>query len=377
MSSRPASLSPPPLKRRRLETPPKAASTPPPPSHNAHNPKTTNPTTLRIFSWNINGIAPYLDAQHPITKFFPISTSTHQKPPSTPQYPSLRACLRRWSFPHLICLQEIKIAPSDSSSQLVLRRAITTPLPNEHDPANEPHRLYDAHLCLPRDNYNATGFGGKVYGVCTLIRNDVAASSSTKTVDWDLEGRVLLTELADHGIVVFNIYAVNGTTNPYRDPDNGKVIGDRHMRKRVFHTELKDECARYEDQGWQVVIAGDMNIAQTPEDSYPQLRMGKEHVENRRHFQECFLKGKQEGGLGMRDSFREVKGGEKKFSYRPTGRNWGDGMDRVDLCLVSEEVRVVGADILDEELERGRSDHVPLMVEVLGNMNRDGGVEGK
>ncbi|KAL8934335.1 MAG: hypothetical protein Q9216_005962 [Gyalolechia sp. 2 TL-2023] len=373
MSSRPASLSPPPLKRRRLVTPPKANSTPPaPPTPNL--PQITRPVALRVFSWNINGVASYLDSQRPITTFFATSTATPRKSSSAPQFPSLRACLHRWSFPHLICLQEIKIAPSDTSSQASLRRTVNSPL-NDDDYATEPHSLYDAHFCLPRDKHNATGFGGKVYGVCTLIRRDMAASSSTKTVDWDLEGRVLLTEFPDHGIVVFNIYAVNGTANPYRDPGSGKVIGDRHMRKRVFHEELRDECKRYEDQGWKVVVAGDMNVSQTSQDSYPQLRMGKEHVANRAHFRDCFMKGKEEGGLGMRDTFREVRGEEAKFSYRPRGRVWGDGMDRVDLILVSQGVRVREADILDEQMERGRSDHVPLMVEV--EVGGDGGERGE
>ncbi|KAL9005040.1 MAG: hypothetical protein Q9188_002167 [Gyalolechia gomerana] len=375
MSSRPASLSPPPLKRRRVETPRKATPTPlPSPTPNLHQPPVKRPTSLRIFSWNINGIAPYADSQRPITAFFPASTttSTPRNPPPDPRFPSLRACLHRWSFPHLICLQEVKIAPLDISSQASLRRTINTPL-NDNDPAIEPHRLYDAHFCLPRDKHNATGFSGKVYGVCTLIRRDIVTSSSTKTVDWDLEGRVLLTELPDHGIVVFNIYAVNGTTNPYRDPADGKVIGDRHMRKRIFHGELRDECARYEAQGWHVMIVGDMNISQTPGDSYPQLRMGKEHVVNRAHFRDCFMRGKADGGLGMRDTFREVRGEERKFSYRPRGRVWGEGMDRVDLILVSQGMRVKGADILDEELERGRSDHVPLMVEVdVGDDDQEG-----
>ena len=76
------------------------------------------------------------------------------------------------------------------------------------------------------------------------------------------------------------------------------------------------------------------------------------------------MRRKEEGGLGMRDSFRELHGNEKKYSYRPPGRVWGEGMDRVDLILVSEGARINGADILDSELERGKSDHVPLWVEV-------------
>ncbi|KAI4251967.1 MAG: hypothetical protein L6R42_008167, partial [Xanthoria sp. 1 TBL-2021] len=237
---------------------------------------TLSQTSICIYAWNINGVAPYLDQQPLIKTFFPTKSSTRSSTPPSSQ-PSLRACLQRWAFPHIVCLQEVKIAPSDTSSQASVRRVINSTVPG-NDPLTEPNHLYNAHFNLPRDKHNATGFGGKVYGVCTLVRQDVAASSTTKSVDWDLEGRVLITELQDHGIVVFNIYAVNGTTNSYRDPNSGKTIGDRHWRKRSFHTELRNECSRYESQGWDVVLAGDMNISQTPLDSYPQLRMGKEHV---------------------------------------------------------------------------------------------------
>ena len=52
---------------------------------------------------------------------------------------------------------------------------------------------YKAFFSLPRDKYNATGFGGKVYGVCMLVRQDALSPEATVTdVDWDLEGRVLL-----------------------------------------------------------------------------------------------------------------------------------------------------------------------------------------
>ncbi|KAI4197356.1 MAG: hypothetical protein LQ350_005977 [Teloschistes chrysophthalmus] len=384
MSSRSASLSPPPLKRRRMMTPPKASpSIIPLQIPNISLPQSTSDSAkrinLRIYSWNINGIAPYLDQQRPITKFFPAASSA-TKSHDTPSPPSLRACLHRWSFPHIIFLQEVKIAPSDTSSQTSVRRIINVSL-NDNDPTNSPDRLYDAYFSLPRDRHNATGFGGKVYGVCMLLRRDIASFSTIRIPDWDLEGRVQILELRKYGTVVFNVYAVNGTTNPYRDPSTGKVIGDRHMRKRQLHDSLHDECLLYRQQGWHFAIAGDINISQTPLDSYPQLRMGKEHVVNREHFKECFLKVNnltQDRGLGMRDSFRELRGEESKYSYRPPGKIWGEGMDRVDLILVSQKVILKGADILDSPEERGTSDHVPLWVEVnvedMGETDEEKGV---
>ena len=104
-----------------------------------------------------------------------------------------------------------------------------------------------------------------------------------------------------------------------------------------------------------------MNIARAPADGYPGRRMGDAHVESRRDFEERFIT-----GLGMVDTFRAVWGEKRKFTYRPRGMPWGESGDRVDLILVSkalwESGRVVGGDILDEEEERGPSDHCPLYV---------------
>lgn len=269
---------------------------------------------------------------------------------------------------------------------------------------------YDVWFGLPRDKFNARGPGGsgRVYGVCTLVRRDVAEREglSVKEVELDLEGRVLVLEIpsapagdskekgADKGVegegacqgrkaglVVFGIYAVNGTTLLYRDPTTGTITGDRNAHKRRFHTHLRDEVARYEREGWDVVVAGDLNISRSSLDSHPNQRMGAEHVANRADFEEKFMNAR--GGLGMVDSFREVKRGERKYTYWPPGRVWGGGMDRVDLILCSRGMvgdqggegmgngrgrdgkwRLVDTDILDTEEERGPSDHVPLYVDV-------------
>ncbi|KAL2038787.1 hypothetical protein N7G274_008545 [Stereocaulon virgatum] len=387
MPSSSRGLSPPPLKRRRLSPSPSSLpkhQPPPPPLPTLptpNSPLATPHTSFRIYTWNINGIAPFLPSQtQKITSFLtPTPTTTTKRSPSNPQphnharpkppQPSLRTRLRDWSWPPILLLQEIKLAPTDKTSQSSLLRAINTPLDTEPSSSNQnpnpnPDRtadnrnLYNAHFSLPRDPHNATAFHGKIYGVCTLVRRDIP-HVQVKSVDWDLEGRVLVTELPKLGIVVVNIYAVNGTTNGYRDPETGKVVGDRHARKRIFHSLLAEEVRGYEEQGWGVVVAGDMNISRGGVDSFPQLRMGEEHVRNRADFEEKFIR-----GLGMIDTFRMVRGEERKFTYRPTNKPWGAGGDRVDMVLVTRglEESVKEADILDSEEDRGPSDHVPLFV---------------
>ena len=274
------------------------------------------------------------------------------------------------------------MAPSDTTTQRALQRVINTPLDSEDD-VERVNRRYEAHFALPRDKYNATGFGGKVHGVCTLIRQDVQSpdgdrdgkrESRTKRPDWDLEGRVLLTEIPCQALVVMNVYAVNGTDYDYRSPTTGKVIGTRHTFKRQFHTHIASTIQSYESHGWGVLLIGDMNISRSPQDSLPQLRIGEAHVANRADFEKKLIEER-----GMLDTFRLVRGGERKYTYRPRGKTWGEGGDRVDLGLVTPGLkgRVSGADILDTESERGTSDHVPLFVEIGGRGKEGQDDEGR
>ena len=380
--SRP-SISPPPVKRRRLS--PSLTRPPFAPSLPVRQITSLKSNHLRIFSWNVNGISAFLQPQ--ITQFFSASSSKLRRTPSPPlspfsssshntPSPSLRACLERWKYPQIICLQEVKIARKDTKTQIAVGKAVKAQISNTEQKKKP---SYTAHFSLPRDQYNARGFQGKVYGVCTLIRNDIIAEEQldvdrdVKGVDWDLEGRVLRVSLSHRKLIVFNVYAVNGTSNPYRSPTTGDVTGTRHDRKRAFHTSLAMECRRFEENGWSVVIAGDLNIARSDLDGWPGRRMGEDHVASRMDFEDKFIK-----DLRMKDSYRDMWSEERRFSYRGRNVEWGRSADRVDLVLLSNnietvglpskgeigkgEIRLVEADILDNQLERGPSDHVPIYV---------------
>jgi exonuclease III len=249
--------------------------------------------------------------------------------------------------------------------------------------ASEP--AYVVFFSLPRDKYNATGFGGKVHGVATLVRLDVASHgvdpslysgpvlkarrTSTTSVPWDLEGRVLSTLLPDYTdarmLAVINGYWVNGTSNPYRDPLTGEVSGTRHDYKLQFHQLMLAECQRLEATGYQVVLIGDMNIAPARIDGHPRLRTSPvEHVKNRADFNSKFL---GDTGWGI-DVFRDFHGDARKYTYHPRSRTWGESCDRVDLVVAGKSLMkqeaVVACDIEDSAKERGHSDHVPLWASI-------------
>ena len=238
---------------------------------------------------------------------------------------------------------------------------------------------YEVFFALPRDKYNARGLGGKgkVHGVCTLVRADIRKGrmGETKRVEWDLEGRVLVTEiLGKEGegggkLVVVNGYWPNGTTFPYRHSQTGEVVGTRHDFKRGFHERMLELVKSYEAQCWSVVLIGDMNIAPSPLDGIPGIRLGDEHVINRADFNWKFLDPHNGDGMRGVDSWRWFKGEGRAYTYHGENEEeWGRSCDRVDLGVVSRELveggGLVGAGIWESVRERGASDHVPIGVVV-------------
>ncbi|KAK0641659.1 Endonuclease/exonuclease/phosphatase, partial [Cercophora newfieldiana] len=352
--------------------------------------------SIRIFSWNINGMDAFLPPPHTqkITTFFhpKPSTSSHTSPPPSPS--PLRAFLTRHNNPHVLFLQELKIAPQNAPATLAsLRRALQPPSTSTSTPP------YKIHTSLPRDKHNARAFGGKLYGVAALIRCDFADRHLDRIYapDWDREGRVLILELKPPSslpakpntqtpsakpLTLINTYAPNGTSAPYYHPQTGTPTGTRHDFKLRFHSLLRDECLALQARGFHVVIAGDVNVARGPWDGFPRLRtVPGVHCENRKDFngkffgrEDCERAGADwngegdEGCLDAVDVWRGVYGAERRYTYYPRGVEWGRSCDRVDMVFVSrelwEEKRVLGTGILDTVQERGTSDHVPVWVEV-------------
>lgn len=354
-------ISPPPLKRQRM-------------THKSTKLEREQPiSALRLFSWNINGISPFI--QQPITSFFTSNKATESRPQA-----SLRDFLQRHGFPSILFLQEVKINPSDSATLNAVSRAIKRSA-SESDTNPD----YFGHFCLPSDKYNATGFGRKVYGVCSIIRKDFSDQyvDRMRTVDWDAEGRFSVIEtkagLDLPKLAIFNVYMVNGTDNAYKNSTTGIVSGTRHTRKLAVHRLLQAEIRRLEIDGYQVIVAGDINIALTEVDGHPNLRVAPhQHVLNRQDFTRRFLGDagisdsesrhdtvadeRVSTGLDMVDTFRSLHPDKKGYSYYPRGRSFGESCDRVDMILCSRTLATscTEAGMLATAADRGTSDHVPI-----------------
>jgi exonuclease III len=156
---------------------------------------------LKLVSWNIDGLARALPG--------PAKGRAQRIP--------LAELHRLLGEPDVLCLQEIRIRPEDSS----LRESMARALPG-----------FGCGYALCQDRLNLTFRGGRAYGVATYVREELAPRW-LEPPGWDREGRFCAFELPDRGLLVANVYAVNGTAKPYLDRD-GRVAGDRYAFKLLF-----------------------------------------------------------------------------------------------------------------------------------------------
>ncbi|KAK5128959.1 hypothetical protein LTR85_000292 [Meristemomyces frigidus] len=395
-----AEITPPPSKRRKLSE--------------SRHPAVMSFQDLTVYSWNVNGIQPFL--QRSITSFFDANRESDSQPDAAKA--SLRDFLRRHDWPTVLFLQEVKVSPEDAATVGAVERAVRA---NPSDMSSEPD--YVAYFCLPSDKFNARGFGRKVYGVCSIIRKDIADEhvERVRAVDWDQEGRFLIVETKDHGhwpkLALINAYMVrvlltpnallpfadslprnkvNGTDNPYKNTVTGEVTGTRHDRKREVHRLLAAECRELHADGFGIILAGDMNVARSAQDGHPNLRVfPAQHCLNRADFEARFFSkpainevsdddtvepepkrddDRSAAGLGMIDTFRHLHPIKEGYTYYPRSKVFGESCDRVDMIMLSASLKdeLTEAGMHETPGDRGPSDHCPLFARfAFRRSNRD------
>jgi len=245
--------------------------------------------------------------------------------------------------PDVVCLQETRVREADHALVAAMERA----LPG-----------YVCHFNLANDPKNVTFRGGRMYGVTTYVRQSLGSSLEARTLPWDREGRVVITELAEPKIAIVNVYAVNGTDKAYWDHDLGQIQGDRHLWKRRFIERLAEECASIRSRGLELLMVGDWNTSRTKLDTHPRLRTEEPHATARAAFNDVFMP-----SLDVVDAFRELHPDAKKYTWFRRGARRLDAA-RVDFALVSRTLlpRVLEADIDERPEARLKSDHAPLWV---------------
>ena len=272
---------------------------------------------MRIVSWNIESLAPWIDGRHDFARH-----------------------VEMLQYPDVICLQEIRLRPGDRAATDRAR----TLLPG-----------YTCHISLSDDPRNVTFRGGRAYGVATYI-SESCGDTVAATPEWDREGRVLVTALPQR-LAIVNLYAVNGTAKPYFDPSTGARQGDRHEHKQRFQDRLFG-LARDLRVDANVVLIGDWNVSRSALDVTPRLRTEEPHATARAQLNARL---EHEGWI---DAFREQHPTAREYTW--FGRTRAGGLDaaRVDYAVVASEMwpHLRRAEILGDPALRRGSDHAPISI---------------
>lgn len=193
---------------------------------------------MRVVSWNIENLAPWLDGE-------PSRLATQH------------ACM---GSPAVLCLQEVRIRPQDAGRIARMRAA----LPG-----------FTCHASLNHDRHNGSFRGGRAYGVARWVRD--ALEAVPLRFAWDSEGRVIVTGVPCRGLAIVNVYAVNGSPRPHWDAAHGGLHGTRHGFKQHFIERLGDEMQTLQEQGMELLLMGDWNVSRTgrtrPRACAPKSRM--------------------------------------------------------------------------------------------------------
>ena len=102
--------------------------------------------------------------------------------------------VEKHAWPDFLCLQEIRARHNDADWISALRSSA-----NSNALTDDP--LYDAHFSLCQSTK-----GQRRFGVVTYMKRSLAVER-TREVDWDVEGRVSITEMSDWALVNVSLHS--------------------------------------------------------------------------------------------------------------------------------------------------------------------------
>ena len=273
---------------------------------------------MRIASWNIENLAPWLGP-----------SPSHD----------LQSRIAALGNPDVLLLQEVRVRPRDT--ELVAQMHAVLP-------------GYTCHAALCDDPRNVTYRGGRAYGVATYIRESLGHVAAQAPA-WDHEGRVLVTVVA--GLAIVNLYAVNGTGKPYSDPETGEPNGDRHALKRRTQDRVFALAEQLREFGG-VILAGDWNVSRAAIDTHPRLRTEEPHATARAELTAHLVRS------GFVDVYRHLHPRDREYTWYAKKRALDAA--RVDYIVVSPDLvpRVTAATIEPRPTRGSGSDHAAIMMEL-------------
>ncbi|KAI0092842.1 Endonuclease/exonuclease/phosphatase [Irpex rosettiformis] len=299
-----------------------------------------------ILSWNIETPVPFFVLPTKKTGSLP----NHAK--ARPHH--LRELVARHDYPDFLCLQEVLARLSDVDWIADLGRAVNGRI-RDRGPKYTPYM-----------SLNRSTRGQRHFGTVTFAKHPESIERY-REVEWDSEGRVVILEMKS-GWALVNVYALNGSEAPWKDPTGEGLPKSRNERKREFNRLLLKECQEMQKRGLRLVLIGDFNISLTALDCYPRLRMEYPHMLARKEFNEKFIP-----GANVVDIFREVHGDCLVFSWFAKGKPQGADCARVDYALVERTLisRVLETGYLEDSGERAHSDHAPVWLALQDMHNLD------
>lgn len=218
--------------------------------------------------------------------------------------------------PDVVCLQELKAEPSQVPPQCQL------------------------------EDYDVFWHGMRAYsGVSLHIRKGAfAAAPAFSHPDFDMESRIVQAELGD--LVLASVYVPNG--------------GKDYAAKLEFMRRLAAWARRVHEEGKELVLCGDINIARTERDVHPRERKPGvigQRPEERELFETLIAAGVADVGRALDPD------NDHLFTWWPPWRNmrqrnigW-----RLDYVLASASIaaRAQSCSVL---ADFGTSDHAPVVM---------------
>ncbi|WP_027340434.1 exodeoxyribonuclease III [Halonatronum saccharophilum] len=225
--------------------------------------------------------------------------------------------------PDILCLQEIRIQPDQIDDDL-----------------KEIDGYYSYFNYGERKGYSGVALYSK--------QEPLEVSNGIGIERFDREGRLITAHYPDFTLV--GVYFPNGRSSE-----------ERLKYKLDFHEAILDYCEELREEGKEVILCGDYNIAHKSIDlNNPEANENKSgFLPIERAWIDKVL------DKGYLDTFRLYHPGEVKYSwwsYRTRARSRNAGW-RIDYHFVSEGLkeRVKDADVLTQVMG---SDHCPVVIEV-------------
>lgn len=226
--------------------------------------------------------------------------------------------------PDVLCLQEVKAHPEQLTEE-----------------QRYPH-TYDSHwVTAEKKGYS---------GVATYFQTDITdVIGGLGKKEFDNEGRVLVTD--HHLFLLYNIYFPNGQRDDIR-----------REYKMHFHQTLLKELKQRIEEGREIIVVGDYNLAPEEKDIYDPVRFKNTSgflPEERKWFKDFIA-------LGFIDTFRHFYPNDKHryswWSMREGARSGNRGW-RIDHICVTQGLKkyLVSAEIYDHI---HGSDHCPVALTI-------------